>query len=908
MRLQENDTIFHNWKIKKIIGEGSFGTVYEIEKKEFERTYRAAAKVISIPKNQSDYMYILDEGMTEENVTEYYRSLVDDIIEECDLMERMKGDSHIVSYEDHHVEMMADGLSWTIYIRMELLKPLVTYAKENSFTQKDVIQLGIDICRGLETCQKFNVIHRDIKPENIFVSDAQNYKLGDFGISKVMGRSEMAVSKKGTQVYMAPEVYRGEQYDTTVDIYSLGIVLFRLMNNNRTPFLPPYPAPIRFRDKELALQKRLTGEPIPKPCNASEKFAEVIQKACSFNAKDRYQKPHVMRKVLEVLLEEKIENDSLLEEETNEENRTISVFNSGRNFSVIEEDTRRREEEKERKQAEEEARKNAEEEEKKRLEEVKRKEEEARQKAEEEAKQKAEEDARQKAEEEARQKAEEEARRKAEEEARRKVEEETRRKAEEEARRKAEETRQKAEEETRRKAEEEARQKAEEEARQKAEEEARQKTEEARRKTEEEARQKAEEEARRKAEEARRKAEKEARQKAEEARKKREEAAGSKSQLKLNKDNTYSDIDLDFLEMEPIVCTSVKNGANKKEPAKTVQRQQPYRPVNRNKSKLPFIIAGIAVVISGVGIVIAAFTKVPDIRGMSLENAKIELENAKLSLGSTEYDFSDTVPANCIILQEKESGSHTKKHKLVDVVISKGVPVAQMPNMVNIGYKEAQNNLKGLDLDLIIDVKTVYSATSEAGLICGQVPEVNAELKKGDTVTLYLSQGAGVMPEVIGMSMEEASNTLSAFGITLNTAEVFHDTVPAGQVASQSIAEGEAIGYGMELLLEISKGVEMLTVPEVTGLSESDAVERLTEEGFKKEKIQISYEYNNDIASGIVISQDIAADSQTEKGNVIHLVVSQGKRPVTTNRTSGGSNNSNKKTNNNSGWNWEELD
>ena len=56
MYLQINDTIFHNWKIKKILGEGSFGVVYEIEREEFGRKYRAAAKVISIPKNQSEYM------------------------------------------------------------------------------------------------------------------------------------------------------------------------------------------------------------------------------------------------------------------------------------------------------------------------------------------------------------------------------------------------------------------------------------------------------------------------------------------------------------------------------------------------------------------------------------------------------------------------------------------------------------------------------------------------------------------------------------------------------------------------------------------------------------------------------------------------------------------------------------
>ncbi|MBD8973630.1 MAG: serine/threonine protein kinase, partial [Clostridiales bacterium] len=241
MHLQMNDTLFHDWKIKREIGEGSFGTVYEIERQEASRYYRAAAKVISIPKSRHEYMEMLDEEASEENVTAYYKSLVDDVIEECDLMERMKGDSHIVSYEDHRVIQEQDGIGWTIQIRMELLKPLAKYLGEREIRVSDIIQLGIDICQGLETCQKFNVIHRDIKPENIFISDTGNYKLGDFGVSKVLGRSELAVSKKGTQMYMAPEVYRGEQYDATVDIYSLGLVLYKLMNNNRFPFLPPAP-------------------------------------------------------------------------------------------------------------------------------------------------------------------------------------------------------------------------------------------------------------------------------------------------------------------------------------------------------------------------------------------------------------------------------------------------------------------------------------------------------------------------------------------------------------------------------------------------------------------------------------------------------------------------------------------
>jgi serine/threonine protein kinase len=226
------------------------------------------------------------------------------------MLEQMKGDSHIVSYEDHYVEKSEDGLKWTIYIRMELLKSLVSYITEETYVlgEREVIRLGMDICKGLETCQKFNVVHRDIKMENIFVSNIGHYKLGDFGISKVMEQSENTGSQKGTKLYMAPEMLRGEKYDATVDIYSLGIVLYRLLNHNRAPFLPLYPQEIRVQDKEEALQKRLNGEVMPAPCNADEALAKIIQKACSFRPEDRYQSPRQMRLELEKLLEKEKKN------------------------------------------------------------------------------------------------------------------------------------------------------------------------------------------------------------------------------------------------------------------------------------------------------------------------------------------------------------------------------------------------------------------------------------------------------------------------------------------------------------------------------------------------------------------------------------------------------------------------
>lgn len=300
MKLKNGDIVFHNWIIKDVIGKGSFGTVYVIEREEFGRTYRAAAKVISIPGDRND-IHEAEEGITKNNIKDYYRSLMEEIVRECDLMERMKGDSHIVSYEDHYVESGKDGKGFTIYIRMELLTPFVSLMQDESkrMGEQEALKLGIDLCKGLLTCQKFQVVHRDIKTENIFVSETGNYKLGDFGISKMMQGSEMAFTKKGSQLYMAPEIFRGEKYDATVDIYSLGIVLYRLMNHNRIPFLPPYPEMIYYQDKKKALYRRLSGEKFPAPCDSGPEFAAVILKAASYLRKDRYRNPEEMKAALE---------------------------------------------------------------------------------------------------------------------------------------------------------------------------------------------------------------------------------------------------------------------------------------------------------------------------------------------------------------------------------------------------------------------------------------------------------------------------------------------------------------------------------------------------------------------------------------------------------------------------------
>ena len=299
---KQYEPIFGSWRITRQIGEGSFGKVFEIEREDFGVTYRAALKAITVPASESELLEVKADGMDDASVRTYFGSFVEELVREFALMSRLKGNSNVVSYEDHQVIEHPDDIGWDILIRMELLTPLNRYTSTHTVTRQDVIKLGIDLCRALEMCQKFNIIHRDIKPENIFISGMGDFKLGDFGIARTVEKTTSGLSKKGTYTYMAPEVYKGEAYGSTVDIYSLGIVLYRLLNGNRTPFLPAAPAPITHADRENALARRFSGASLPAPSHAEGRLAEIVLKACAYDQKERYSSPMQMRQELESIL------------------------------------------------------------------------------------------------------------------------------------------------------------------------------------------------------------------------------------------------------------------------------------------------------------------------------------------------------------------------------------------------------------------------------------------------------------------------------------------------------------------------------------------------------------------------------------------------------------------------------
>lgn len=313
---------------KSMIGSGSFASVFRITRHD-ANVNPCALKIITIPESDDDIASHRSEGMDDLNIQKYYQNMVDDIRREYELMSGLKGCSTIVSCEDFMAYRHEDGFGFDIMIRMELLTPLISFGQENEIDEMTVIKLGIDMCSALERCSIKNIIHRDIKPANIFISSMGDFKLGDFGIARTMDNQGMMMSRKGTPNYMAPEVYFSWPYDNTADIYSLGIVLYGMLNYNRVPFLPPAPGAISIEDRENAFRRRIKGEPLPRPACGDEALKSIVLKACAYNKAERYQHPEEMRRHLEMVRDILVQGESVPGEFAAGLDATVAASNNG---------------------------------------------------------------------------------------------------------------------------------------------------------------------------------------------------------------------------------------------------------------------------------------------------------------------------------------------------------------------------------------------------------------------------------------------------------------------------------------------------------------------------------------------------------------------------------------------------
>lgn len=273
------------WRVEEKIGKGGFGTVFKVDKTG-GISMPSAVKVISVPEDEAEIDFLEAEGYSEEQSELFFRECLSGLEKEIELMAKLKFSNNIVKIEDYKIVEKEEGFGWFVLVRMELLTPLTALLRQGTLREEEVIKLGIDISSALELCEKEGIIHRDIKPANIFVDRNGNYKLGDFGIARELG-SRSVKTVAGTEQYIAPEVLVGK-YDARADIYSLGLVLYSLLNNNNLPFLNNVTKVNPVKRAE-AIKRRLEGyESFPTPMNASEEMTDLLAWTCLYDKEGRW--------------------------------------------------------------------------------------------------------------------------------------------------------------------------------------------------------------------------------------------------------------------------------------------------------------------------------------------------------------------------------------------------------------------------------------------------------------------------------------------------------------------------------------------------------------------------------------------------------------------------------------------
>ncbi len=277
---------------------------------------------------------------------------------------------------------------------------------------------------------------------------------------------------------------------------------------------------------------------------------------------------------------------------------------------------------------------------------------------------------------------------------------------------------------------------------------------------------------------------------------------------------------------------------------------------------------------------------VPDLEGMSREEAIALIEKNQLLAEAAGSIESEYLAAGTIVLQTPAAGSYLGINGTVELIISSGASVegsvdgiSTVPFLIWSDKDEAIAKLMAADLGEPI-IEEVYDDNVAAGMVISQSIEAETEVEVGTVITLTISLGPASfeLPDVLGMDAEEAEKLLLDKGLIVHFEYVKNDEVPENQVVSMDMEAGSDVKPGDEVTLEISSGKNTVEVADVSGQTAAEAVKKLEEQGFKVVTLE---NYDVNVEAGKVISQSPAGGSGQLPGATITIYVSKGKQAFT---------------------------
>ncbi|MFG2725051.1 Stk1 family PASTA domain-containing Ser/Thr kinase [Streptomyces canus] len=228
------------------------------------------------------------------------------------------------------------------------------------------------------------------------------------------------------------------------------------------------------------------------------------------------------------------------------------------------------------------------------------------------------------------------------------------------------------------------------------------------------------------------------------------------------------------------------------------------------------------------------FTQVPALLTKTEAQARDRLDEADLETGKVTYAYSDTVKRGTVISTDPGVGDRIRNNDSVSITVSKGPETVKVPDVQGDALSNARTRLKAEGLQPGM-VTREFSDDVPKGFVISTDPEDRTTLRAGSAIALTVSKGAPVdVPDVTGEDLADARADLTEAGLKVKIATTrVNSEYDAGQVAKQTPVGDSQAADGDTVTLTISKGPEMIEVPDVTGDSVDDAKTELEAAGFQ---------------------------------------------------------------------------
>ncbi len=196
---------------------------------------------------------------------------------------KLKKCRYTVRLRDYSIRETGGGIC-EIFLLMDRLCCCTEVFGCRRAEERRIIELCVDILHALSFMRRKGLVHGDVKPSNIYYTESDGWKLGDFGSVMKIGERPKFVSEG----YCSPEARRGGACDIRSDVYSLGITAYKLLSGGRIPFCDKPCELLEDGEVYRAIERRLSGEPIPPIDGVSERLNKILLKMCEYDPARRF--------------------------------------------------------------------------------------------------------------------------------------------------------------------------------------------------------------------------------------------------------------------------------------------------------------------------------------------------------------------------------------------------------------------------------------------------------------------------------------------------------------------------------------------------------------------------------------------------------------------------------------------